>query len=161
MISDRFRHIWCSSKIFQSISKTMISFWCQIKLQAIHKPQEAALLIKLFYLQFENSSHFQWDDSTVHWLVVWLYSYLHYIPHLHYISCLLWYIVAIGTWKLCLPTCIFIIQVFFSSFCNHLPCYMYHWQMASIISQIIVVWGNRELSDGSFNWPRVNRRNLP
>ena len=32
--------------------------------------------------------------------------------------------------------------------------------MASFISQIVVVLVNRELSEGSVNWPRVRRRNL-
>ena len=33
--------------------------------------------------------------------------------------------------------------------------------MASIVSQIVVVLVSRELSDGSVNWPRIRRRNLP
>ena len=32
--------------------------------------------------------------------------------------------------------------------------------MASIVLQIIVVLVNRELAEGSVNWPRVRRRNL-
>ena len=31
--------------------------------------------------------------------------------------------------------------------------------MASIVSQIVMVWVNRELSDGPVNWPHVSRRN--
>ena len=33
--------------------------------------------------------------------------------------------------------------------------------MVSIVSQIVVILVNRELSDGSVNWPRVRRRSLP
>ena len=33
--------------------------------------------------------------------------------------------------------------------------------MASIVSRIVVVFVNRELSDGSINWPRVRKRYYP
>ena len=34
-------------------------------------------------------------------------------------------------------------------------------RMPLIVSQIVVVLVNRKLSDGSVNWPRVRRSNLP
>ena len=33
--------------------------------------------------------------------------------------------------------------------------------MGSIFSQIVMILVNRELSDGSVNWPRVRRRDHP
>ena len=44
-----------------------------------------------------------------------------------------------------------------TSFCGHLP--RYHYRMASIVSQIVVVLVNRELSVGSVNRPHVSRHN--
>ena len=44
-----------------------------------------------------------------------------------------------------------------TSFFGSLP--RYHWRMASIVSQIVVVLMNRELSEEPVNWPHVSRRN--
>ena len=44
-----------------------------------------------------------------------------------------------------------------TSFFGSLP--RYYKRMASIVSQIVVVFVNRELSDGPVNWPYVSRRN--
>ena len=33
--------------------------------------------------------------------------------------------------------------------------------MASIVSQIVVVWVNRVISEGSVNWPQLMRLNYP
>ena len=40
-----------------------------------------------------------------------------------------------------------------TSFCGLLP--LYHQRMASIVARIDVVLVNRELNDGSVNWPQV------
>ena len=42
---------------------------------------------------------------------------------------------------------------------EHLP--RYHWHMASIVSQIVVILVNRVQSDMPVYWPTVKRRNLP
>ena len=54
-----------------------------------------------------------------------------------------------------------LIVIFIASFCGHLP--YYHWRMASVTSQIIVVLVKRELylSYGSVDWLPIGRPNYP
>ena len=54
---------------------------------------------------------------------------------------------------ICTDTIYNAILFIITSFYGHLP--RYHYQMASIVSQIVVVLVNRELSDESVNWPHV------
>ena len=52
-----------------------------------------------------------------------------------------------------------LIVIFIASVCGHLS--YYHWRMASVTSQIIVVLVNRELSYGSVDWLPVGTLNYP
>ena len=33
--------------------------------------------------------------------------------------------------------------------------------MTSIVSEVVVVWVNRMISEGSVNWPHINRQSYP
>ena len=67
-------------------------------------------------------------------------------------------VVCTHTWILPVRKASFVTMWSITRFCGHLP--RYYKRMASIVSQIVVVLGNRKLSGGSVNWPWVRRRNL-
>ena len=54
---------------------------------------------------------------------------------------------------ICTDTIQHAILFIITSFYGHLP--RYYYQIVFIVSQIVVVLVNRELSDGSVNWPHV------
>ena len=52
-----------------------------------------------------------------------------------------------------------IMNIAITSCCEHLP--RYHYRVASIVSQIVVILMNRVLSDRLVNWPCVSGWNYP